>query len=70
MKTPSRPLQGAFCILLGIVSAMSFTVSPEGYAGMSAIPAAATSYLWSALAVCFALFFIRSMAKCAFARRG
>ena len=57
MKTPSRPLQGAFCILLGIVSTMSFTVSPEGYAGMSAIPAAATSYLWSALAVCFALFF-------------
>ena len=57
MKSPSRPLLGAFCILAGIASAMSFGVSPEGDVGMSAAPAAATSYLWTALAVCFALYF-------------
>ena len=38
MKSPDRPLKGAFCILAGIVSAMSFAVSPEDYAGMSAVP--------------------------------
>ena len=39
MKSSDRPLKGAFCILAAIVSAMSFAVSPEGYAGMSAVPA-------------------------------
>ena len=57
MMQAIRPLSGAFCLLAGIASAMSFTVSPEGYVGMSALPAASTSYLWTALAVCFALFF-------------
>ena len=49
-----KSVKGAFCILLGVLSAMSFAISPENYAGMSAVPAAATSYLWSALAACFA----------------
>ena len=34
---------------------MCFVVDTEGYVGMSALPAASTSYLWSALALCFAL---------------
>ena len=55
----SSPLRmyarGAFCFLLGILSAMSFVVGQGGYVGMSELPASATSYLWSALAVCFAL---------------
>ena len=49
-----KSVKGAFCILLGVLSAMSFAVSPEGYVGMSDAPASATSYLWSALAACFA----------------
>ena len=49
-----KSVKGDFCIVLGALSAMSFAISPENYAGMSAVPAAATSYLWSALAACFA----------------
>lgn len=48
---------GLLCTLAGVVSAASFVVSSEGYVGMSALPAASTSYLWSALALCFALLF-------------
>ena len=55
MKRLNRPLRGAFCILLGVLAAMSFVIGQEGYAGMSELPASATSYLWSALAACFAL---------------
>lgn len=50
-----QSVKGAFCILLGILSAMSFAVSAEGYVGMSDAPASATSYVWGALAICFAL---------------
>ena len=50
-----RPLRGAFCFAAGAAAAACFMVSPEGYAGMSAAPAASTSYLWTALAVCFGL---------------
>ena len=57
MSRIHRPLPGAFCIFAGILSAMSFVVGAEGYVGMSAAPAASTSYLWTALAVCFALLF-------------
>ena len=57
MKNLFRPLQGAFCILMGILCAMSFVVGQGGYAGMSELPASATSYLWTTLAACFALFF-------------
>ncbi len=53
---PLRPyVRGAFCFLLGILSAMCFVVGQEGYAGISELPASATSYLWTALAVCFGL---------------
>lgn len=53
-----RPLAvGAFCAGLGVLSAMSFVVSGEGYIGRSDPPASATSYLWCALAVCFAMFY-------------
>jgi len=55
MKRMNRPLRGAFCVLVGVLSAMSFVIGQEGYAGMSELPASATSYLWSALAACFAL---------------
>lgn len=54
MKRLNRPLTGAFCILAGILSAMSFTVGQTGYAGISDLPASPTSYLWTALALCFA----------------
>ncbi len=54
--SPIRPyVRGAVCFLLGILSAMSFAVNAEGYVGMSAAPAALTSPLFSALAVCFGL---------------
>ncbi len=34
---------------------MSFVIGQSGYAGMSDLPASATSYLWSALALCFGM---------------
>ena len=43
------------CALAGILSAMSFVLGQEGYAGISELPASSTSYLWGALAVCFGL---------------
>lgn len=45
------------CALLGALSAMAFVVSGDGYVGMSDAPASSTSYLWSALALCFAALF-------------
>ncbi len=45
------------CAAAGILSAMSFVVDRQGYVGMSALPAASTSYLWCALAMCFWLLF-------------
>ena len=48
-------VRGAFCFLLGILSALCFVIGQTGYTGMSELPASATSYLWSALAVCFGL---------------
>ena len=55
-KCPLRPyVRGAFCFLLGILSALAFVVGQEGYVGMSDLPASSTSYLWSALAICFGL---------------
>ena len=55
-NSPLRPfVRGAFCFLLGILSAMCFVIGQDGYIGMSELPASATSYLWSALAVCFGL---------------
>lgn len=53
--SPARILRAFLCAALGIASAMCFVVDAEGYVGMSALPAASTSYLWSALALCFAL---------------
>lgn len=59
MTASKRPNRGLFClaacVLLGMASAMSFVVSGDGYVGKSAAPAASTSYLWSALALCFGL---------------
>ena len=57
MTRLNRPLRGAFCILAGIASALSFTVGQEGFVGISDVPASSTSCLWTALAVCFALLF-------------
>ena len=56
---PLRRLRAAACVGLGIASAMCFVVDAEGYVGMSALPAASTSYLWSALALCFSLLMIQ-----------
>ena len=42
---------------------MSFVVGQSGYTGMSELPASATSYLWSALAVCFALLLFHVFVK-------
>jgi len=52
-----RPLRGAFCILGGVAAAMSFPLRQAGYKGISDLPASSSSYLWTALAVCFALLF-------------
>ena len=54
-RQPSRIPRAFLCAALGVASAMCFVVDTEGYVGMSALPAASTSYLWSALALCFAL---------------
>ena len=54
-RQPSRIPRAFLCAALGAASAMCFVVDTEGYVGMSALPAASTSYLWSALALCFAL---------------
>lgn len=54
-RQASRIPRAFLCAMLGITSAMCFVVDAEGYVGMSALPAASTSYLWSALALCFAL---------------
>ena len=48
---------GFFCFLAGVASALCFVVGQDGYTGMSALPAASTDYLWSALALCFGLMF-------------
>lgn len=54
-RQPSLIPRAFLCAALGVASAMCFVVDTEGYVGMSALPAASTSYLWSALALCFAL---------------
>ncbi len=52
MSRPQRPLAaGLFYMGLGILSAMAFTLSPQGFRGMSDLPASTTSGLWSALAL-------------------
>lgn len=57
-KSPVRIFgRGFLCFLAGVLAAMSFVVSSEGYVGMSDAPASSSSYLWSALALCFALLF-------------
>ncbi len=60
-RSPVSPLRkawaGLLCFVCGILSAMSFVVSGKDYLGMSALPAAATDPLWSALALCFGLLF-------------
>ena len=63
MKSSLRPLTGAFPILAGILSAMSYVQGQAGYTGMSDLPASATSYLWTALAVCFAWLFHQTFVK-------
>lgn len=54
-----RALSGFMCFALGVASALSFVVGQEGYAGMSQLPASSASYLWGALALCFALLYHR-----------
>lgn len=47
----------ALCAAFGALSAMSFIVSGENYQGISDPPASSASYLWCALALCFALLY-------------
>ncbi len=63
MKSLLRPVKGAFCFLMGAASALAFAVSQEGYTGMSAMPAAQTSYLFSALGLLFGLLFFHVYVK-------
>ncbi|MEG0269639.1 MAG: DUF6020 family protein [Clostridia bacterium] len=53
-----KPIATSLCVAAGIASAMCFVVSAQGYVGMSDAPASATSFLWSALALCFAFLFV------------
>lgn len=48
---------GFLCFFAGVASALCFVLSSNGYVGMSDLPASATSYLWCALALCFALLY-------------
>lgn len=57
--SPRDAAMGLLCAAAGVVSAMSFVIDGEGYTGMSALPAASTSYLWCALALCFFWLFHR-----------
>lgn len=52
-----KGLMTALCVAAGIMCALSFVVGADGYTGMSEPPASGTSYLWCALAICFALLF-------------
>lgn len=57
-KVLPRPLAGLLCALCGAASAVSFlTPGGEGYVGLSDPPASSASYLWCALALCFALLY-------------
>lgn len=55
--------KGLLCVAAGVACAMCFVTGGEGYIGMSAQPAASTSYLWSALAICFAWLFFHVYAR-------
>lgn len=52
-----KTCRGFSCLVASIASAMSFVVRSENYVGMSDLPASSTSLLWTALAICFFLFF-------------
>ena len=41
------------CAAAGMACAMAFVMAQSGYVGLSLPPAASTSYLWTALGVCF-----------------
>lgn len=62
-QTTLSPLRkacmGLLCMAAGALSALCFVIGQEGYTGISALPAASTSYLWSALALCFGLMYHR-----------
>ena len=53
VKRWAQPL----CWAAAILSALSFALGQQGYSGMSDLPASTASYLWCALAVCFALLY-------------
>lgn len=52
-----KACRGFLCFAAAIAAAMSFVVSSDGYVGMSDLPPSSTSLLWTALAICFFLFF-------------
>lgn len=56
-KNRLRFRNAALCAAFGALSAMSFVVSGENYQGISDPPASSASYLWCALALCFALLY-------------
>ncbi len=58
MTKQPKPWRIFSSVMLGIVSAMCYVTSQEGYVGMSDLPASSTSLLWSALALVFAGLFV------------
>ena len=64
------PASAALCALAGALCAMAFYVSPDGYAGRSALPAASTDPLWTALALAVGWLFWQAFVKRGLRPRG
>ncbi len=63
MSRKTTPASAALCLLGGVACAMAFGIDPEGAVGVSETPAAATNYLWTALALAFAWGFDRALVR-------
>lgn len=57
------PLRTALYFLMGLICAKSFVINPALYAGMSAVPAATTDYLWSFVGLCLTGLFYLTFEK-------
>lgn len=63
LKTCHKACAVVLCMAFGMICAISFSVNIVGYVGLGAVPAATTSYLWTALGICFALLFWHSYVR-------
>ena len=50
-------MKTTLCILLSIFSSLSFVIGQDNYVGMSELPTSSTSYLFTALAILFAILY-------------